>query len=105
MILNLHLAAGTIVVIAAILLVWRRPQRRIVLYFVTVQIILGLIAMFSGYRPIAAHLALAILGWAGYMAANGLERDPAKLPIARIIAGASSLCLLFAFYLGRKAIP
>ncbi len=71
--LKLHLWIGFAVAALAVLAVWQRAGRRITLYAVTLQIWR---ASCSSFRPRGPwyRYALAVLGWAGYMAANVLSR-------------------------------
>ena len=81
--LTVHLYVAFVVAALAVVGVWRRPERRITLYVVTLQILLGLILLTQQLRAPASHYALALLGWAGYMVANALARRPAKADTAR----------------------
>jgi hypothetical protein len=103
-ILNLHLWAGYIVALLAILAVWQLPGRRITLYAVTLQILIGIVLVVQGVKAPWYHYALAVVAWIGYMAANGLAR---RSPAARnimLISGASTLLILIAFYVGMHAV-
>jgi len=102
--LSVHLYVAFVVAALAVVAVWRRPERRITLYVVTLQILLGLILLTQSLRAPAGHYALAVLGWAGYMVANGLAKRPEKADTARVIAGISSLLILGAYYIGMHAV-
>ena len=101
--LTVHLWIGILVVALAILAVWRRPGRRVTLYVVTLQILIGIALMIQGFRISPLHLVLVAIGWAGYMAANAVARRPNGARNALIIAGVSSLLILAAFEIGRHA--
>ena len=78
--LTLHLWIGFAVAALAVLAVWQRTGRRITLYAVTLQILVGVVLVVQGVRGPWYHYALAVLGWAGYMAANALSRRPGGAP-------------------------
>jgi hypothetical protein len=94
---------GFLVAALAILFVWQRPGRRITIYVVTLQIVIGVVLMVQGLRVPSIHPALAVLGWAGYMAANALGRRPEKGRLALIATAVSSLLILIAFGIGQQA--
>jgi hypothetical protein len=103
--LTIHLYAAFVVAALAVLAVWRRPERRITLYVVTLQIVIGVVLMVQGGRVVPwYHPALAVLGWIGYMAANAIaRRDPASRN-ALVISAVSSLLILIAYYIGIEAV-
>jgi heme A synthase len=102
--LTVHLYAGFVIAALAVLAVWRRPERRITLYVVTLQIVIGVVLMMQGGRVPWYHPALAVLGWIGYMAANAIaRRDPASRN-ALVISAVSSLLILIAYYVGIEAV-
>jgi CHASE2 domain-containing sensor protein len=103
-VLTIHLYVAFAVAVLAVLAVWRRPERRITLYVVTLQILIGVVLMVQGLRVPWYHPALAVAGWAGYMAANALARRQPGSRNALLIAGASSLLLLVAYYVGMEAV-
>ena len=102
--LSIHLYVAFAVAVLAVLAVWRRPERRITLYVVTLQILIGIVLMVQGLRVPWYHPALAVAGWAGYMAANALARRQPGSRNALFIAGASSLLILIAYYVGMEAV-
>ena len=102
--LTIHLYVAFAVAALAVLAVWRRPERRITLYVVTLQIALGIVLMLQGTKVPWYHPALAVLGWIGYMAANAIaRRDPASRN-ALIVSAVSSLLILVAYYAGIEAV-
>jgi peptidoglycan/LPS O-acetylase OafA/YrhL len=102
--LAVHLYLAFAVAALAVLAVWRRPERRITLYAVTLQIVIGIVLMVQGGRVPFYHPALAVLGWIGYMAANAIaRRDPASRR-ALIVSAVSSLLILLAYYVGLEAV-
>jgi heme A synthase len=102
--LTLHYYVGFAVVALAVLAIWRRPERRITLYVVTLQIVIGVILVIQHLRAPSLHYALAILGWAGYMVSNALARQPERRRVALIIAVVSSVLLLIGFQIGMQAV-
>jgi hypothetical protein len=102
-VLVVHLAIGILVAACAALLVWQRTGRRITLYVLTLQILLGIWLIVEGLRAPSEHYGLAILAWIGYMAANGIARRPGREKVALVITIVSTLCVLGAAYLGAKA--
>ncbi len=103
-ILNLHLWAGYVVALLALLAVWQLRGRRIVLYAVTLQILIGIVVVVQGLRAPWYHYALAVLAWIGYMAANGIARRSGTARNVLLISGFSTLLILVAFYVGMHAI-
>jgi hypothetical protein len=101
--LTIHLWVGFAVVALAVLAVWQRTGRRITLYAVTLQILVGIVLMIQGLRGPWYHYALAVLGWIGYMAANALGRRPGGARRALVLAAIASLLVLIAFGVGQQA--
>jgi hypothetical protein len=102
--LTVHLIVAFVVAALAVVGVWRVPERRITLYVVTLQILIGIVLVVQHLRAPTAHYALAVLGWAGYMVANALARRSARADVARVVAGVSSLLILGAYYIGMHAV-
>ena len=102
-VLVVHLVVGILVAACAALLVWRRMGRRITLYVLTLQILLGIWLIVAGLRAPAEHYSLALVAWIGYMAANGIARRPGRERIVLAITVVSSICVLIAAYLGARA--
>jgi hypothetical protein len=73
-IVTTHLVVGLLAVVAALTLVWRLPGRRITIYVLTLQILLGVYLLYVGYRVPLVHILCAVVAWALYMAANGIAR-------------------------------
>jgi hypothetical protein len=101
--LTIHLYVGFAVAALAVLAVWRLPERRITLYVVTVQIVLGAVLMAQHLRVPWYHPALAVLGWGGLMAANAIARR-GRGPRALVVAAAAAVLLLLAYYAGIEAV-
>ena len=84
--LTVHLWAAFLVAALAVLAVWQRLGRRITLYVVTLQILIGIGLMVQGLKVPWYHPALAVVGWAGYMAANAMSRREGGRRNALIVA-------------------
>jgi hypothetical protein len=97
--LTVHLVVGILAVLLGALSVGWRAGRRVTLYVLTLQIALGVWLTFAGLRAPGIHYGLALLAWAGLMAANviGRRRGPR---VALVWAGASVVLLLIAFGIG-----
>ena len=102
--LTLHLWIGFAVVALAVLAVWQRTGRRVTLYAVTLQILIGIVLVVQGLRGPWYHYALAVLGWIGYMVANARSRRPGGARPALVIAAIASLLVLIAFGIGQQAV-
>jgi hypothetical protein len=101
-ILTIHLWLGALVVALAVLAIWRRPGRRVTLYVLTLQIIIGIVLAVEGARISPLHVVLAGLGWAGYMAANAYARRYPQRRVGLTIAVISSVLILAAFGIGER---
>jgi phosphoglycerol transferase MdoB-like AlkP superfamily enzyme len=102
--LTVHLWVAFLVAALAVLAVWQLLGRRITLYVLTLQILLGIVLMVQGLKVPWYHPALAVLGWAGYMVANALSRREGGRRNALIVAGIASLLILIAYYAGMEAV-
>ena len=103
--LTIHLWVGFAVAALAVLAVWQRTGRRITLYAVTVQILVGGALVVQGLRGPWYHYALAVLGWGGFMAANALSRRPGgSRTVLIVVTAVSSLLILVAFGIGQQAV-
>jgi hypothetical protein len=102
--LTIHLWVGFAVVALAVLAVWQHTGRRITLYAVTLQILVGVVLVVQGLRGPWYHYALAVLGWIGYMAANALGRRPGGARRPLVVAAIASLLVLIAFGIGQQAV-
>jgi len=102
--LTFHLWVGAVVALAAIAGIWRTSDRRIALYIVTLQVLIGIVLVVQGLRAPSLHYALAILGFIGYMVANAMARRAAGRPIVLATAILSSVLLLVAFAVGHSAV-
>jgi len=99
-VLVVHLWLGILVAACAALLVWFRLGRRITLYALTLQIVLGIVLLVLGHRAPTPHYALAIVGWAGYMGANAMSRRPDSRRNVLVLTILSSAMILLAAYIG-----
>jgi hypothetical protein len=102
--LIVHLWVAFVVAALAVLAVWWRAGRRVTLYAVTLQILIGIVLMVEGLKVPSYHPALAVIGWAGYMAANAMARRQGGRRNALIVAGISSLLILITYYAGMEAV-
>lgn len=100
--LQIHLYVAMLVALLSIVAVWRKPERRITLYVVTLQILLGIWLLVGGLRVTWLHPALAIAGWSLYMAANAVAKRDARR--AAFIAAGGSLLVLVAYGVGQMAV-
>lgn len=98
-----HYGLGMLVVLMGVLFVWRRGGRRIMLYLLTLQIILGIAVVYSGLRAPWYHYGLAVLAWAGYMLANALDRRQKGAPVLTA-AAISTIIVLLTFYIGMHSV-
>lgn len=102
-VLVVHLIVAFLVLAAAALLVWNRNGRRIALYVLTLQILVGIWLMAVGYKIRPEHYSLAVLAWIGYMAANGIGKRPGRENIVLAITIVSTVMVFVAAYIGAKA--
>jgi len=102
--LTIHLWFGFAVAALAVLAVWQRTGRRVTLYAVTLQILIGVVLVVQGLRGPWYHYALAVLGWIGYMAAGAMSRRPGGGRKALIVSAIASLLVLIAFGIGQQAV-
>jgi len=99
-VLVVHFWLGILVAACAALLVWFRLGRRITIYLLTLQILLGIVLVIAGFRSPAPHFVLAVVGWAGYMGANYTSRQPDSRQNVLILTVLSSALVLLAAYIG-----
>jgi hypothetical protein len=99
--LTVHNIFAMLVVAGAVGIVWWRWGRRVMLYLLTLQIILGVGVIFSGPRANVLHYTFAVLGWIGYMVANGIERRGGRENLALAVTLGSSACVCVAFAIGQ----
>jgi hypothetical protein len=99
-VLVVHFWLGILVAACAALLVWFRLGRRLTLYALTLQILLGLVLLVLGHRAPPPHYVLAIVGWAGYMGANLMSRQPDSRQNVLVLTILSSAMVLLAAYIG-----
>jgi xanthosine utilization system XapX-like protein len=77
--------------------------RRITLYVLSLQILVGIALVVVGLRAPTPHYALALVGWAGLMGANFLSRQPDSKQNVLVMTVLSSAMLLLAAYIGARA--
>ena len=102
--LSVHYALAMAVVASAVLLVWWRWGRRVLLYLLTIHIAVGLWVIVSGLSAPSLHYAFAVLAFIGYMVANAIGRRPGRENLALGISIAASVCVLTAFSIGQWAV-
>jgi hypothetical protein len=102
-VLVVHLALGIVVALSAALFVWRKLGRRITLYLLTAQILLGIYLITQGLKAPSPHYALAVLAFVGYMLANGMGRKPGSERNVLVVTGISTVMVLAALALGLHA--
>ena len=102
--LSVHYALAMAVAAAAILIVWWRWGRRILLYLLTIHLAFGVYVITTGLRAPSLHYGFALIAWAGYMVANALGRRPGRENLALGITIGSSVCVLVAFAIGQWAV-
>lgn len=73
------------------------------LYLLSLQILLGIALIVGGFRAPSPHYALAIVGWAGYMGANYMSRQPDSKKNVLVLTVLSSAMVLLAAYIGSRA--
>jgi hypothetical protein len=99
-VLVVHLWLGILVAACAAPLVWFRLGRRITLYLLSLQIVLGLVLIVQHHQAPPPHYALALVGWAGYMGANAIGRQPDSGKNVLVLTILSSAMVLLAAYIG-----
>jgi hypothetical protein len=102
-VLVVHFWLGILVAACAALFVWFRLGRRITLYLLSLQILLGIVLIVVGGRAPLPHYVLALVGWAGYMGANYMSRQPDSKQNVLVLTVLSSAMVLLAAYIGARA--
>lgn len=103
-VLVVHLTLGILVAACAALFVWFKLGRRITLYVVSLQILVGIVLIVMGLRAPMPHYVLAIVGWVGYMGANYMARQPEGSKNVLVLTILSSLMIVLAALIGRAAV-
>ena len=101
-VLVVHFWLGILVSACAALFVWFRLGRRITLYLLSLQILLGIILIVQHHQAPPPHYALALAGWAGYMGANVMGRQPDSKRNVLVLTILSSAMVLIAGYIGSR---
>jgi hypothetical protein len=102
--LLLHYSLAFLVAASAVLLIWWPWGRRVMLYLLTVHILVGGWVISQHFQAPPLHYVFALLGWFGYMAANGIGRRAGKENVALAITILSSVVVLLAFAIGQWAV-
>jgi hypothetical protein len=103
--LTAHALLGTAVLLAGIAAVFLRPARRVTLYLLGAQILLG--AAVSGMLKIApppVHAIAAVLVGGVYAAANAMERRGRPPALVRGILILGAVLIAFTYYVGEHAL-
>jgi hypothetical protein len=103
-VLVVHLILGILVAACAALFVWIRLGRRITLYVLSLQMLVGIALLIGGLRAPSPHYALAVAGWAGYMGANYMSRQPDSGKNVLVLTLLSSAMLILAAFAGAAAV-
>lgn len=103
-VLVVHLALGILVAACAALFVWFKLGRRITLYVLSLQILLGFALIVMGLRAPSPHYVLAIVGWVGFMGASYMARQPDGNKNVLVLTILSSLMIVLAALIGRAAV-
>ena len=104
MILNVHNVLGSIVVLVSVAAIFWLPARRIVLYLLVLQIVVGFAVWgITKLVPPPAHWILAILNGGTYAMVTAFERRgrPRGLIIGMLVIGA--LIFVVVYSLGMHA--
>jgi hypothetical protein len=99
--LTVHNIFAMLVTAGAVCIVWWRWGRRAMIYILTVQILIGIWTVTSGLKASSLHYTFALLGWIGYMVANGIERRGGRENLALAVTVAGSACVLVGFAIGQ----
>jgi hypothetical protein len=102
--LLVHYGLAFLVAAGAVLVIWWPLGRRILLYLLTVHILVGGWVLSTHLRAPTLHYIFALLGWFGYMAANGIGRRAGRENVALAITIGSSVFVLIAFAIGQWAV-
>jgi hypothetical protein len=105
MLLNVHYALGFFVVAVALAAIFWQPARRIVLYVLVLQIVVGgIVWAKGGIAPPPLHWILAVLNGGVYAMANAFERRgrPRGLVVGTLVLG--FVIFAFTFSLGMNAV-
>jgi hypothetical protein len=103
-VLVVHLWLGILVAACAALFVWFRLGRRITLYLLSLQLLLGIVLLVEHHQAPPPHYALAIVGWTGYMGANYMSRQPDSGKNVLVLTILSSAMILLAAYIGARTM-
>lgn len=102
-VLVVHLVVAFLALAVAALFVWNRNGRRIALYVLTLQILVGVWLIVNGLRAPSIHYSLGVLAWVGYMAANGIGKRPGRENIVLGMTIVSTVMVFVAAYIGARA--
>ena len=103
LIVTLHWVLGLAIVACAAILSWRYTGRRIALYLLTAQILLGAWLISTGLRPPMAHWLLAVAAWVLYMGANAATKRAPQSRLSLILSVVALLAIVATFGIGSAA--
>jgi hypothetical protein len=99
-----HYAFGLLVVVAAVAGIFLRPVRRLVMYALVAQIVLGIATWYELHRTVpAAHWILSLLVGGAYSGASIAEKRGLSPRLVMLLATAGALVIALIFYLGQRA--
>jgi hypothetical protein len=103
--LNVHYAVGLILFVTALGAIFSAPLRRIVVYVLVVQVLLGAITWYrTGLVPPPAHWILAILVGGVWPMANAFERKGRPKSVVMAVSAVGALVVAIVIYLGMHAL-
>ena len=98
---NVHLLLGAVIVLAALAAVFSAPARRVVVYLLVLQIVLGVMLWWSTKdAPPVVHWVLALLVGGIYPMANALERRGRPRSTIVTLSALGALIFAYIFYVG-----
>lgn len=102
--LQIHYWFAIIILLGALAAIISRPARRVVLYALLVEIVVGLLTWRNGgFAPPPLHWLLAIIAGGLYALANVLERQGRPAATVTSVLVLALLLLAVVFYIGDRA--
>jgi hypothetical protein len=104
-ILNVHYAIGLVLFLTALGAIFVPVLRRVVVYVLLVQILLGIVTWWSTKLvPPAPHWILAILVGGIWPMANAFERKGRPKAVVMGVCAVAALVIAYVIYLGMHAL-
>ena len=104
-ILNVHYAIGLVLFLTALGAIFVPVLRRVVVYVLLVQILLGLVTWWTTKLiPPAPHWILAILVGGIWPMANAFERKGRPKAVVMGVCAVAALVIAYVIYLGMHAL-